>query len=212
MGAGAADRPIRVLVADDHPLLRDGVASVLALRPDMSVVGEASTGAQAVDLFVALQPDVTLMDLRMPQMSGVDAIRAIRARHPRARIIVLTTYGGDVQAKSALNAGALGYLLKMSLRRELVDAIRAVHDGRRFLTPDIAAELARHDGDELLTEREIDVLQAMVDGASNKEVGRKLGVGEETVKSHLRSIYAKLRVSDRLEAVAQAVKRGIIAF
>ena len=211
MGAGAADRPIRVLVADDHPLLREGVVSVLALQPGMAVVGEASTGEEAVDRFDDLQPDVTLMDLRMPGMSGVDAIRAIRARHPRARIIVLTTYGGDVQATSALNAGAVGYLLKMSLRRELVEAIRAVHAGRRFLTADIAAELARHDHDEPLTEREVGVLRAMAGGASNKQVALDLGVGEETVKSHLRSIFAKLGVSDRLEAVMSAVKRGIIS-
>lgn len=207
--AGSAD-PIRILVADDHPILREGVAAIIALQKDMEVAGEAATGMQAIELYETLRPDVVLMDLRMPVLTGVEAIEKIRAAHPEARIIVLTTYSGDAKALEAMRAGAAGFLLKSSLRRELLDAIRAVHRGQRHLHPDVAQDIALHAIEESLTTREIEVLQMIAGGHSNKQVAWKLGVAEETIKSNIKSIFAKLRVNDRTHAVTTAAKRGII--
>lgn len=201
---------IRVLVVDDHPVLRDGVAAILENQTDMAMVGEARDGGEAIERFRALRPDVTLMDLQMPGMNGVDAITAIRGEHPHARIIVLTTYAGDVQAVRALKAGAVGYLLKSSLRTELIDAIRNVHRGQRHVHRDVAEEIALHVVDEALTEREIAVLRLVSIGKANKQVASELGLSEETVKGHLKSIFSKLDVSDRTHAVTVAARRGII--
>jgi DNA-binding NarL/FixJ family response regulator len=205
-----SDHKIRVLVVDDHPVLRDGVAAILANQADMEMVGEARNGGEAVERFRALRPDVTLMDLQMPGMNGVDAIAAIRSDYPGARIIVLTTYTGDVQAVRALKAGALGYLLKNSLRTELIDAIRDVHRGQRRVQRDVADEIALHVVDEVLTEREIAILRLVAIGNANKQVASKLGLSEETIKGHLKNIFFKLDVADRTHAVTVAARRGII--
>lgn len=204
------DPNIRVLVVDDHPVLRDGVAAILENQTDMTMVGEARDGSEAIERFRALRPDVTLMDLQMPGMNGVDAITAIRAEHPGARIIVLTTYAGDAQAVRALKAGATGYLLKSSLRTELIDAIRNIHRGQRHVHRDVADEIALHVVDEALTEREIAVLRLVSIGKANKQVASELGLSEETVKGHLKSIFSKLDVADRTHAVTVAARRGII--
>ncbi len=201
---------IRVLVVDDHPMLREGVAAVLALQPDMVLVGEAENGAEAVARHRELRPDVTLMDLQMPGMTGLEAIETIRAEFPAARIVVLTTYAGDVQALRALKAGATGYLLKSTLRRELLDTIRNVHAGRRHLQPEIAQEIAIHAIDEALSEREIHVLRLVAAGRANKQIAWDLSLSEDTVKAHLKSIFAKLDVADRTHAVTVAAKRGVI--
>jgi DNA-binding NarL/FixJ family response regulator len=205
-----SEQKIRVLVVDDHPVLRDGVAAVLENQSDMTMVGEARDGAEAIERFRALRPDVTLMDLQMPGMNGVAAITAIRSEFPGARIIVLTTYAGDVQAVRALKAGAIGYLLKSSLRTELIDAIHNVHRGQRHLHRDVADEIARHVVDEFLTEREIAILRLVAIGKANKQVAAELGLSEETVKGHLKSIFSKLDVADRTHAVTVAARRGII--
>lgn len=204
------DRKIRVLVVDDHPVLRDGVAAILGNRTDMVMVGEARDGAEAVARHRALRPDVTLMDLQMPGMNGVDAITAIRHEQPGARIIVLTTYAGDVQAVRALKAGAVGYLLKSSLRTELIDAIHDVHRGQRHVHRDVAEEIALHVVDEALSEREVAILRLVAIGKSNKQVASELGLSEETIKGHLKSIFSKLDVADRTHAVTVAARRGII--
>jgi DNA-binding NarL/FixJ family response regulator len=205
-----SEQKIRILVVDDHPVLRDGVAAIVQNQADMAVVGEARNGAEAVERFRALRPDVTLMDLQMPGMNGVDAITAIRAEYPGARIIVLTTYAGDVQAVRALKAGALGYLLKNSLRTELIDAIRDVHRGQRRVQRDVADEIALHVVDEALTEREIAILRLVAIGKANKQIGAELGLSEETIKGHLKNIFSKLDVADRTHAVTLAARRGII--
>ena len=202
--------PIRILIVDDHPVLREGVSSILEDRPDMVVVGEARDGAEAVDRFRELQPDVTLMDLQMPVMNGVEAIVAIRGEFPDARILVLTTYAGDVQAVRALKAGATGYLLKSGLRTEMLDAIHNVHRGRRHVQGDVAAEIALHVVDEALSAREVSVLQLVAVGKANKEIARALSLSEETIKAHLKNIFVKLDVTDRTHAVTVAAKRGII--
>ncbi len=201
---------IRVLTVDDHPMLREGIAAVIRPRTDMTLVGEAEDGAQAIEAYRTLRPDVTLMDLQMPNLNGVDAIIRIRAEFPTARIIVLTTYVGDVLALRAIRAGAVGYLLKGTLRKELLDAIRAVHAGRRHIPPDIAQEIALHAGEDSLSDREIGVLKLVSQGHANKEIARLLSISEDTVKGHMKSIFAKLDVNDRTQAVTLAAKRGII--
>ncbi|PVM88431.1 DNA-binding response regulator [Caulobacter radicis] len=208
--AESSSRPIRILVVDDHPILREGVAAILEDRTDMVLVGEARDGVEAIVQFRDLQPDVTLMDLQMPGMGGVEAIKAIRDEHPDARIVVLTTYDGDVQAVRALRAGALGYLLKSSLRTEMLDAIHAVKQGRRYLHRNIADEIAIHVLDDGLSEREVAVLQLVAIGKANKQIARELGISEETVKGYLKTIFTKLNVSDRTHAVTVAARRGII--
>ena len=203
--------PIRILTVDDHPLLREGIAAVLGNQPDLSVVGEASNGYEAVERCRALTPDIVLMDLEMPDMGGIDAIRAIRAEFPQTHIIVLTAHGSDAQILGALNAGAVGYLLKEGLRKELVDTIRRVHAGQRGISPAVAQRIVEHQADDALTERELDVLVSVAAGNSNKIVADKLAISEETVKSHMRSILSKLGANDRTHAVTIAVKRGLIS-
>lgn len=211
MAAVSTRTTIRILTVDDHAMLREGIAAVIDGQPDMKIVGEAANGKEAIERFVELKPDVTLMDLQMPEMNGIDALRAIRAKQPDARVIVLTTYKGDAQALAALKSGASGYLLKTALRRELLDTIRSVHAGRRHVTAEVASEVALHAAEEPLSERELDVLGAVASGKSNKEVARELSVSEDTVKGHLKIIFTKLGVSDRTQAVMLAMRRGIIA-
>jgi DNA-binding NarL/FixJ family response regulator len=202
---------IRILAVDDHPMLREGLASVIEAQADMVLAGEAANGREAIESFRTLRPDVTLMDLQMPDMNGVDAINAIRGEFPDARIVVLTTYKGDVQALRALKAGASGYLLKSMLRKELLETIRVVHSGRRRVPPEIAMEIAEHAADDALTEREISVLKRVAVGSANKQIAAALGISEETVKAHMKSILAKLAANDRTHAVTIALNRGIIA-
>ena len=203
-------RAIRILTVDDHQLLREGIAAVLEGQPDMLLIGEASNGREAIESFRQHRPDVTLMDLRMPDMSGIEAITAIRAEFPNARIIVLTTYAGDVQAAGALKAGASGYLLKNLVRKELLETIRVVHAGKRRVPPEIATEIAEHVADDALTEREIEVLRRVAAGKSNKVIAAELDISEGTVKTHMKSILPKLDASDRTHAVMIALKRGIL--
>jgi DNA-binding NarL/FixJ family response regulator len=203
-------KPIRLLSVDDHLLLREGVAAVLEGQPDMTLVGQAANGQEALEKFRQHQPDVTLMDLRMPDMSGIRAIAAIRAEFRSARIIVLTTYAGDVQAVEALKAGASGYLLKNMLRKELLDTIRAVHAGKRRVPAAIAMEIAEHAVDEALTEREVQILKGVATGKSNKLIAAELAISESTVKAHMKSILPKLAASGRTHAVMIALKRGIL--
>jgi DNA-binding NarL/FixJ family response regulator len=201
---------IRIMAVDDHQLIRTGIATLLLPEPDMELVGEASDGREAVAKFRECRPDITLMDLQMPEMNGLDAILAIREHFPEARIIVLTTYAGDVQAQRALKAGAQGYLLKNLLHKELLQTIRVVHAGRKAMSPELAAQVAAHTGEELLTPREIDVLRLIAGGNANKEIAAQLSITEETVKSRVKNILDKLGANDRTHAVTIAVKRGII--
>jgi len=201
---------IRILTVDDHQLLREGIAAVLYGQTDMTVVGAAGTAREAIESFRRLQPDVTLMDLRLPDMSGIEAISVIRNEYPNARIIVLTTYAGDAQAAAALRAGAAGYLLKTLVTKELVETIRAVHAGKRRVPPEIATEIAEHVADDALTEREIEVLRRVAAGKSNKLIAAELDISEGTVKNHMKSILPKLDASDRTHAVMIALKRGIL--
>lgn len=210
MNTHSAAQQIRVLIVDDHPLLREGVMAVLANEADVRVVAEASNGREAVEAFRAHRPDIVLMDIQMPEMNGIDAIAGIRSEAPNARIVVLTTYKGDVNALRALRAGAVGYLLKGQLRTELVETIRAVHAGGRRVPPEIAADLAAHLGEDSLSEREIQVLRSVAQGNSNKRVAAQLGVSEETVKAHMKSIVSKLNANDRTHAVTIALRRGIL--
>jgi two-component system, NarL family, response regulator len=201
---------IRVLVVDDHPVLREGVAVLVAQQPDLLMVGEASTGREALEQFRSLQPDVTLMDIKMPDMSGIDAIIAIRQEYPDARIIVLTTYEGDVLASRALRAGAHSYMLKGNVRKDLADTIRAVHDGARRIEPAIASQLDSQLQDEALTDREVEVLTLVAAGNSNRSIASRLDINEGTVKTHVKNILAKLGTDDRTHAVTTALRRGII--
>jgi DNA-binding NarL/FixJ family response regulator len=200
----------RILVVDDHPVFRMGMTALVASEPDMQVVGEASNGREAVAQHDALRPDVTLLDLQMPAMDGMDALVAIREGYPSARVIVLTTYGGDVLARRALEAGAQGYVLKGMVRAELLDTIRAVRSGHRKVSSDVAERLASHVGDDNLSPRETDVLRLMAEGNSNRRIGEALTISEATAKSHVQSILAKLRARDRSHAVALGLTRGII--
>ena len=202
--------PIRIMTVDDHPMLREGIAAVLASEEDMILVGEASNGREGLEQFRALRPDVTLMDLQMPVMNGTEAIIAIRKEFPDARIIVLTTYSGDAQAARAFEAGAVGYLLKNMVRKELVETIRSVHSGKKRIPPEIAVEMAEHHSDDALTEREIEVLKQVSAGNANKMVAYNLELSEETVKAHMKNILSKLGARDRTHAVTIALKRGII--
>ncbi|MDF0546477.1 response regulator transcription factor [Sphingobium sp. H39-3-25] len=199
-----------MLIVDDHPMVRDGIIGMLERQDDLSVVGEAADGAQAVELFRERSPDVTLMDLQMPGMSGVEAIAAIRVLAPSARILVLTTFPGDALAVRAMRAGAAGYLLKNCIRHELVDAIRSVHAGRHALSPDVAHQIAVHALDDPLTEREIEVLRHVAEGLANKEIGARLNLSMDTIKAYLKSAFAKLDVNDRTLAVMVASRRGFL--
>ena len=203
-------RAIRVLVVDDHPLFRQGITALIEDEPDMVLVAEATNGRQGVELFRQHRPDVTLMDLQMPDMTGLEAITVIRAEFPEARIIVLTTYAGDVQAVTALQAGASGYVLKTTLSAELLSTIRAVHRGRKALSPEISLELAEHAAQDALSPLEVRVLRLIAEGNSNKEIGAQLSFTEDAVKGHVRSILAKLGANDRAQAAVLGLKRGII--
>ena len=203
-----AKAPIRILTVDDHPVLREGIAAVIASESDMQLVGEASNGSEAIEQFRSHRPDVTLMDLQMPEMSGLDSILAIRKEFPDARIIVLTTYSGDAQAARAFRAGASGYLLKNTLRKEMVETIRVVHSGKKRIPPEIAMEMAEHHTDDTLTEREMEVLRQVAAGNANKLIADHLNISEETVKAHMKNIFAKLAANDRTHAVTIALKRG----
>ena len=201
---------IRVLTVDDHPLLRDGIATLVNAEVDMKIVAEASTGEEAIQLFRKYRPEVTLMDIQMPGLNGIDAIREIQNEFVNARIIILTTYAGDIQMIRALRAGARAYILKGHVHRELLATIRAVHAGQRKISPEVAAELAEHATDEELTSRETDVLRLIADGNSNKQIADRLSIGEATVKSHMTNILSKLHANDRTHAVAIGLRRGII--
>lgn len=203
-------RKIEILTVDDHPVLREGIAAIVAAEPDMKVVAEAGNGREAIEQFRLHKPDVTLMDLQMPVMSGTDAIAAIRADFPNARIIVLSTYSGDAQAVRALNAGASGYLLKSMVRKELAETIRSVHAGKKRIPPEVAIKMAEHHSDDALTEREIQILRQVAAGNANKMIADNFSISEQTVKAHMRSILSKLGANDRTHAVTIALQRGII--
>ena len=206
----ASSSEIRILVVDDHAMLREGVAAMVATETDMLLAGEAADGVEAVAAFERLRPDIVLLDLQMPRMNGLEVLAAVRQLDPAARVIVLTTYDGDVQALRALKAGASGYLLKTSLRKELIDAVRAVHSGRRYILAEIAHEIALHATEDSLSQREIDILEQVAKGQSNKTVARAFGLSEDTIKAHLRSIFSKLDVGDRTQAVTVALRRGVL--
>ena len=201
---------IRILTVDDHPLLRDGIAGLIADEPDMLLAGEAANGREAIEQFRRLHPDVTLMDLQMPEMNGLDALMAIRAEFPDARIIVLTTYTGDVHIMRALKAGAFAYLLKSLLRKELLTTIRAVHAGKKALSPEVSYELAEHAVDAALSPAEVRVLRLIAEGKSNREIAAHLLATEDSIKNHVKTILSKLGANDRTHAVVIALKRGVI--
>jgi DNA-binding NarL/FixJ family response regulator len=202
--------PIRILAVDDHPVVRQGIAGLVAVHSDMSLVAEASNGREAIQQFRTHHPDVTLMDLQMPEMNGFDALIAIRGEFPEARIIVLTTYVGDTQVLRALKAGARAYLLKNSLHKELLETIRAVHDGKKALSPEASYQLAEHATDDALTPTEIRVLRLIAEGNANKEIAAQLSITEDTVKGQVRNILSKLDANDRTHAAMIGLKRGII--
>jgi DNA-binding NarL/FixJ family response regulator len=208
----AGPNSIRILAVDDHALLREGIAALVAGQSDMSLVGQASNGREAIQQFRTHRPDVTLMDLQMPEMNGLDAIIAIRGEFPEARIIVLTTYTGDVQVLRALKSGARAYLLKNSLHKELLETIRAVHAGRKALSTEASYQLAEHATDDALTPAEIRVLRLIAEGNANKAISAQLLISEETVKGQVRNILSKLRANDRTHAAMIGLKRGIIEF
>jgi len=206
----SGQKPIRVLIVDDHALLRKGIRTLLGAERDMELVGEASTGREAIEQFRAYQPDITLMDLQMPDMNGIEAIIAIRGEFPDARIIVLSTYSGDVQVVRAIKTGARAYLLKGNVNKELLATVRAVHSGQKRIAQEIASDLAEHTGEDDLSEREIEVLRLIAAGNANKEIAAQLDLAEDTVKRHVTNILAKLRANDRTHAVTIGLKRGII--
>ena len=204
------NKPIRVLIADDHSLLRDGIAVLISNSKDIVVAGEAATGREAIAAYRQLRPDVTLMDLQMPDMDGVDAITAIKGESPQARIIVLTTYSGDARAQRALKAGARAYTLKNHVRRDLLDTIRLVFSGHKYVHPEVAAQIAEHSGEGGLSSRELQVLMLIADGKSNKCIAQDLALSDDTVKGHVSKILAKLNANDRTHAVTLGIKRGLI--
>ena len=201
---------IRILCVDDHPLVLDGIAALIGTEPDMEVVAEAASGIEAIRQFRATQPDVTLMDLQMREMNGVDAIGAIRTEWPGAKIIVLSTFGGDAMAQRALKAGAQAYLLKGLVRGQLLDTIRLVHGGAKWVQAEVASSIATHVSETALTDREIEVLGLIANGKSNKQIAYNLTINEETAKTHVKNILAKLHANDRTHAVTLALRRGII--
>ena len=201
---------IRVFSVDDHPLLREGISALISNQPDMELIAEASSGTESIQQYREHHPDVTLMDLRLPDMSGIEAMIAIRSEFPDARIIMLTTFEGDIEIQRALQAGARGYLLKSTPPKELMDVIRQVHNGKKRIPPEIAAQLAEHLSDEALTGREVEVLQRVAGGNRNRDIAKELFISEETVKVHIKHIMEKLGASDRTQAVAIGLRRGII--
>src|SRR5690349_3275437 len=207
---GIMKNPIRVLTVDDHPLVREGIASVINSQPDMQVVAQASDGREAISYFCEHKPDVTLMDLRLPDMSGIDAMIAIRGQFPEARVIMLTTFDCDVEIQRALAAGTRSYILKSMPPKEMAETIRQVHAGKKRIPQEVAARLAEHLGHEALSEREVEVLQRVMAGNRNRDVAERLYISEETVKAHIKHILEKLGASDRTQAVTIAVQRGII--
>jgi DNA-binding NarL/FixJ family response regulator len=202
--------PIRVLVADDHPLMLDGIAAVLEVEADIQLVAQATNGKMAVEFYRSLRPDVVLMDLQMPGLNGIEAIRIICGEDPRAKVAVLTTYQGDVRVLQAMEAGAIGYLLKSSLRKELIETIRKVAKGQRCLPQEVATDLALHIGGDVITCRELEILRLVAQGDSNKRISSRLGIGEETVKGHGKNIISKLGANNRTHAVTIGIKRGIL--
>jgi DNA-binding NarL/FixJ family response regulator len=202
--------PLRIMTVDDHPLLREGIAAIINSQPDMELVASAATGAEGIEKFREVRPDVTLMDLRLPDLSGIEVIIAIRGEYADARVIVLTTFDGDVEIQRALKAGASGYLLKSMPPKEMVETIRIVHSGRKGIPPQIAAQIAEHLSDESLSQREMEVLRHVAGGNRNRDIAELLYISEETVKVHLKHVMEKLGASDRTQAVAIAVRRGII--
>lgn len=204
------DRRIRVLAVDDHPLMRQGIAAIINSQPDMILVSEAADGAEAIQQYRRHRPSVTLMDLRLPDMSGVEALIAIRTEFREARIIIVTTFAGDVEIQRALEAGAYGYMLKSMPPKDLLESIRQVHSGKKRIPPEVAAHLTDHFSEDALSEREIDVLRHVASGTRNRDIAAQLFISEETVKFHIRHIMQKLGASDRTQAVAIAVRRGIV--
>ena len=202
--------PMRILIVDDHPLLREGISMVLAHESDIALVGAASTGQEAISMYATTRPNLILMDLRLPDMSGIEAMIAIREVSPRAKVVILTTFEGDAEVTRALTAGAAGYLLKTMPRKQIVDSLRQVHAGRRRIAPALAASLVEHLGQEALSPREITILQRVAEGDRNKEIAARLFLSEETIKSHMKNILEKLGASDRTQAVSIAVRRGIM--
>ncbi|MYN26821.1 response regulator [Duganella levis] len=202
---------ISVLVVDDHPLLRAGLGEAISSQPDMRVVGEACNGREAVDAYTQLRPDVTIMDIAMPELDGVQALHEIRREHNNARVVMLTTYKGDAQILRAVQGGAAGFLLKSTLRKDLLDTVRGVHMGQRRIPPEIAMELAQHMGQGPLSSREMEVLNLAASGHSNRRIAERLTISEETVKAHMKNVLAKLAANDRTHAVTIALKRGIIS-